>query len=167
MATSNAQHSVNSSYREKLIEHLFISEMLKLSWIKHDCMLEVSKPEVDNAGYDVLMEVGSVIRHIQLKASFRNSKTSKQNINFRLSEKPAGCVIWIIFDKNTLAFESFLWYGSDPNMPLTGLLEARVAKHTKGDSTGLKKERANIRVLSKRKFDKVDCIDGLFYRLFG
>jgi hypothetical protein len=50
------QHFENSSYREKLIEHLFVSELLKLSWLHHDCSLEVAKPEVDNAGYDLIPE---------------------------------------------------------------------------------------------------------------
>ena len=46
------KHSEQSSYREKLIEHLFIGELLKLSWTNGDCQLEVGKPEVDNSGYD-------------------------------------------------------------------------------------------------------------------
>ena len=48
-----SKHFEHSSFREKLIEHLFIGEMLKLSWLKDDCQLEVMKPEVDNAGCDV------------------------------------------------------------------------------------------------------------------
>jgi len=59
------RHSEHSSYREKLIEHLFIGELLKLSWQKGDCQLEVSKPEFDNSGYDVVAESNGIIRHIR------------------------------------------------------------------------------------------------------
>jgi len=50
-----SKHTEHSSYREKLIEHLLISELLKISWRNGDCELEVSKPEVDNYGYDVIV----------------------------------------------------------------------------------------------------------------
>lgn len=73
-----SKHNEHSSYREKLIEHLFIGELLKLSWLKHDCGLEVAKPEVDNSGYDVLVECYGIVRHIQLKTSHFGSSTSQQ-----------------------------------------------------------------------------------------
>lgn len=59
------QHFRHSSFREKLIEHLFIRELLKLSWLQGDCSLEVAKPEVDNRGYDIVVERDGVVRHIQ------------------------------------------------------------------------------------------------------
>jgi len=63
-------HSEHSSFREKLIEHLFIGELLKLSWMGFGCTLEVASPEVDNGGYDLIVEDNGVVRHIQLKASY-------------------------------------------------------------------------------------------------
>lgn len=50
------QHYLKSSYREKLIEHLFIGELLKLSWASGSCNLPISKPEVDNQEYDLIAE---------------------------------------------------------------------------------------------------------------
>lgn len=97
-----SKHFEHSSFREKLIEHLFIGEMLKLSWLKDDCQLEVMKPEVDNAGCDVVLENSNVIRHIQLKTSKLGGTTSSQKVNIRLASKPSGCVIWIVFDEHTL-----------------------------------------------------------------
>ena len=72
------QHFENSSYREKLIEHLFVSELLKLSWLHHECSLEVAKPEVDNAGYDLIVEAHGVVRHIQLKTSVSTASAANQ-----------------------------------------------------------------------------------------
>ncbi|MEH8223404.1 hypothetical protein Q7I19_20645 [Aeromonas veronii] len=55
------KHYLKSSFREKLIEHLFIGEMLKLSWSSDRCSLEVAKPEVDNQGYDLIAEENGVV----------------------------------------------------------------------------------------------------------
>jgi len=72
------QHYLNSSFREKLIEHLFIGELLKLSWRDGACTLEVAKTEVDNQGYDLIAEDNGVIRHIQLKAARLKARASRQ-----------------------------------------------------------------------------------------
>ena len=161
--SKNFEHS---SFREKLIEHLFISEILKLSWLKGDCQLEVMKPEVDNAGCDVVLELNNVIRHIQLKASKLGGKTSRQNINVRLATKPSGCVIWIVFDEDTLELCSFYFYGSEAGQPLNDLGNVRVAKHTKGNAEGIKAERPNIRSLNKGQFTRYDDIGALYNVLF-
>ena len=161
-----SKHFEHSSFREKLIEYLFISEMLKLSWLKGDCQLEVMKPEVDNAGCDVVLELNNVIRHIQLKASKLGGKTSRQNIHTRLATKPSGCVIWIVFDEDTLELCSFYFYGSEAGKPLNDLGNVRVAKHTKGNAEGIKAERPNIRSINKGQFDRYDSIEALYNVLF-
>jgi len=93
------QHSENSSYRENLIEHLFVTELLKMSWLHHRCSLEVAKPEVDNSGYDLIAETMGLVRHIQLKTSIVGGTTASQKIHTKLAEKPSGCVVWIYFDE--------------------------------------------------------------------
>ena len=71
------KHSEHSSYREKLVEHLFVGELLKLSWQSGDCALEIASPEVDNSGYDLIAEQNGIVRHIQLKASYVGGKTAR------------------------------------------------------------------------------------------
>ncbi len=161
-----SKHYEQSSFREKLIEHLFIGEMLKLSWQKGDCQLEVMKPEVDNAGCDVVLEDNNIIRHIQLKTSKFGAKKSGQNVNVRLATKPSGCVVWIEFNENTLYLCSFYFFGSEAGQPLPGLENARIAKHTKGNAEGVKAERPNIRTINKGQFTKYDNIEDLYDVLF-
>ncbi len=162
----HSHHSEHSSYREKLIEHLFIGELLKTSWLGGS-LLEVSKPEVDNSGYDIVLEASNVIRHVQLKSSFIGASTSKQNVNVRLAEKPSGCVVWVVFDPKSLELDHFLFYGNGPNQPLTKLLDKKVATHNKRNADGIKAERQNIRELSKSSFIKVASISKLMGKLFG
>ena len=153
-----------SSYREILVEHLFVGELLRTLWPHR---VEVMKPQVDDGGYDLVMEAGGVIRHVQLKSSTRRAKTARQNVHQDLREKPSGCVIWIQFDEDEFELGPFLWFGNSPDQPLPDLTGFRVAKHTKGDSTGVKKERPAIRVIPKGKFREVNTIVEVAEDLFG
>jgi len=156
-----------SSFREKLIEHLLVGELLKLSWVRGTCDVEVAKPEVDNAGYDIIAEANGIIRHIQLKASYLGGATSKQKVHTRLSEKPSGCVVWAIFDEEKLDLGPFLFFGAEPGLPLPSLASARVARHTKGNKDGYKAERPNIREVNKGQFQALPDVNSLFNALFG
>lgn len=159
-------HSVHSSFREKLIEHLLVGEFLKYSWQRGECSLQVSRPEIDDSGYDLIMEENGIIRHIQLKASYLGAKRAKQTVHLELSSKPSGCVVWVYFDENTMALGPFLFFGGDAGEPLPGIEREKVAKHTKGDQFGHKAERENHRVINKGRFQKIDSIAGLWSALF-
>jgi len=159
-------HSQNSSYREKIIEHLFISELLKMSWKKGEYSIEISKPEVDNSGYDLIIEENNFIRHVQLKTAFIGSKTSRQKIHISLQKKQSGCVVWIYFDNETLELGPFLFFGGKAGKPLPELDHFKVAKHTKSNANGKKLERPNIRVVNKGNFIKYKNIAELYDALF-
>jgi len=163
---AKALHSENSSYREKLIEHLFVAELLKMSWLHHGCSLEVAKPEVDNAGYDLIAETKGLVRHIQIKTSIVGGKTASQKIHTKLAEKPSGCVVWIYFDENTMRLGPFFYFGAKAGKPLPNLDKRKIGKHTKGNKDGVKAERKNIRVLPKRSFDKMESIEEIYAQLF-
>ena len=124
------------------------------------------KPEVDNAGCDVVLEENNIIRHIQLKTSKLGAKASGQKVNVRLANKPSGCIVWIIFDEDTLELCSFYFFGAEAGKPLTGLENAKVAKHTKANADGIKSERPNIRIINKKQFDRYDNIEALYNVLF-
>ena len=158
-----SQHSTNSSYREKLIEHLFVGELLKLSWLHHACALEVAKPEVDNSGYDVIVESAGLVRHIQLKTTMIGGRAASQKVHTKLAEKPSGCVVWIYFDQDTLQLGPFLYFAASA----TSLDGRKVAKHTKPSKGGAKAERKSVRVVPKSSFMKFVTIEDLYTKLFG
>lgn len=157
------QHTENSSYREKLIEHLFVGELLKLSWLYHGCSLDVATPEVDNSGCDLIVEVKGLVRHIQLKTSIIGAKTASQKVHTKLAEKSCGCVVWIYFNEDTLHLGPFFYFGVDTGT-LGGL---KIAKHTKSNKDGVKAERQNLRVVPKGRFRKFESIKDLYARLFA
>lgn len=162
-----SKHTESSSFREKLIEHLFVGELLKLSWKNDDCGLEVAKPEVDNSGYDLIAEAHGVVRHIQLKASYEGGKTATQKVHVRLAEKLSGCVIWIYFNEETLALGPYYFFGGGPGERLPPLENLKIARHTKGDQDGFKAERPNIRVLNKGDFTRHESVEEIYAALFG
>ena len=160
------QHYLKSSYREKLIEHLFVGELLKLSWCEGSCSVEVAKPEVDNQGYDLIIEDSSVIRHVQLKASHQDARAANQKVHVALESKPSGCVIWIYFNEETMGLGPFLYFGNKAGERLPSLESMRIAKHTKANAEGVKNERPDVRVVPKGQFQRFETIEEIYRVLF-
>jgi len=159
------QHYLKSSFREKLIEHLFVGELLRHSWLKGSCSLEIAKPEVDNRGYDLIAEENGIIRHIQLKASHLNARTVKQKVHTALASKQSGCIIWVYFNELTLELGPFLFFGDRFGGPLPSLGGFKIAKHTKADAEGVKAERPVIREVPKSHFHSYETIQEIYYVL--
>ncbi|MBI1891253.1 MAG: hypothetical protein HYS18_11435 [Burkholderiales bacterium] len=163
----NTLETHQSVYRERLLEHLLIGELLKHSWFYHQATLEVSQPSIDRSGHDVVLEANGITRHVQLKASSHTAKTSKQNIHIGLGSKPSGCVIWVRFDPATLAIGPFLFFGNEPGKPLPPIEHLKISRHTRANSEGIKAERPNIRTIPIAMFRKIDTIEELHDALFG
>jgi hypothetical protein len=163
---SDNVHSTRSSHREALLEHLFAGEVMKHLWQRGDWRLEVLKPQVDDSGYDLVLEANSIVRHVQLKSSFRGSTVRDTNVNMLLSGKPSGCVVFVWFDKETLDLGPFLFFGGSPGQPLPDL-GMKIGKHTKANAHGMKSERPNIRTVPLSKFERLVTIEQVVRRLFG
>ncbi len=136
--------------------------------------VEVLRAEVDGAGYDVVLECGSIVRHIQLKAARKTVKRAAVGFHVKLAEKPSGCIVWVHFDPETMRLGPFLWFGGPPGKPLLwtpgkplSLDEFKVGKHAKANSAGRKANRPNIRLVPRSRFKRLDTIADLVVRLFG
>lgn len=104
-------HSRLSTYREAMLEHLLVGELMRQLW---PTPLEVCKPQVDAAGYDLILQCRDVLRHVQLKTSFEGAATRQVPISVELGRRHGGCVIWTRFDAKTLAPTQFWWFGGGP-----------------------------------------------------
>src|SRR5438067_11430459 len=91
---------------------------MKHLWQRGDWRLEVLKPQVDDGGYDLVLEANAVVRHVQLKTSFKGSKVRHVPVNILLAGKPSGCVIVVRFDQETLDLGPFLFLGGAPGQTL-------------------------------------------------
>lgn len=165
--SSANEHNLYSSYREVLLEHLLSGEVMKHLWLRGNIRIETLKPQVDDAGYDLVLEANGIVRHVQLKSSHSGSSTSDVRVSLHLAKKPSGCVVWLWFDPKTLELGPYLFFGGSPGHPLPDIADFKVAKHAKGNAQGVKLERPNVRVIPKSRFETLPSVSELVLRLFG
>ncbi len=161
-----AGHSTESSLREKIIEHLFVGDLMRCLWRRGERDIEMLRPEVDRGGYDLVLEVHGITRHIQLKSSHRDAATSQVNAHVNLTRKPSACIIWIMFDPHSVELGPFLWFGGSPREAIIDLGD-KVARLSRGNSEGYKAERPHHRVVKKGRFTRLATIEEVGDALFG
>lgn len=81
----STRHYLKSRYREKVVEHIFVGELLRHLWANGMDGVEILTPEVDASGYDLVLALGAIVRHVQIKCSIDGGKTEEQQINARLA----------------------------------------------------------------------------------
>lgn len=150
-----------------VLEHLFAGAVMRHLWLSGFRRLEMLKPQVDDSGYDLVLEANAVVRHIQLKASHVGAATPGVKVNAALAQKPSGCVVWLRFDPTNLIFVEFLWFGGAPRDQLPDLSSFKIAKHSKANAEGVKADRPNIRYLPKGSFQRLISIPEVVDHLFG
>ena len=136
-------------------------------WLRGFARMELLKPQVDDSGYDLVLEANGIVRHVQLKASYHGAATSRVNVHLALAEKPSGCVIWLRFDEATLDLGPFLWFGGEPGAKLPDTSSFKISKHAKANAQGIKSERPSLRTIPKAQFTLLTSIDDVVARLFG
>ena len=159
-------HYAESSSREKLVEHVFLGELLRGLWRRNVRDLEILRPEVDSGGYDLALECRGLIRHVQLKSSHQGAKRQAITANVKLVDRPSACILWIYFDPDTLLLGPFLWFGGAPGERIPTLGE-KVATHTKHNADREKSPRIGHRVVAKSRFARLDTIEAVIQRLIG
>lgn len=169
-ARDRAADYTESSFREKLLEHVFVSELLQEAWLSRDQTAEVLRSEVDNSGYDLVLECSATTRHVQLKSSRADSRTARQTVNIKLARKGSGCVVWLLYQEDMTSGRvklDYLFFGGGPDEPLPSLDSFRVGRHTKADAAGHKSERPGTRVIPKGSFIRLGGMKQLMDVLFG
>src|SRR4051794_272396 len=69
-----AVHSTHSSAREKVLEHLFIGDLLRALWCLGIHDVQVLRPEVDRNGYEFMIGCNGTHRSVQLKTTRKGGK---------------------------------------------------------------------------------------------
>ena len=153
-----------SHYRENLLEHVFISEILQECAFARRQKVEILRPEVDDGGYDVVFQLGQIIRHVQLKSRFRAATARNVPVNANLQLHQGGCVVWLFWQvdpKTNRSLLTYRWFGNGPR-ERTKPLPERAALHPKSKAT-----RPNVRTLKWGDFEEIATTAELVARLFG
>ena len=157
--------SHHSALRERIVEHLFIGDALQRLWQRRVFDVEVLRAEFDNHGYDLVMEHGQVVRHIQFKTGV-SKKPGKVSLSVALADKPSGCVIWIGVDAK-LVRSSFYWFGAEPGQSLPPIAHYPNPRRTTHNKDGVRPPRQNHRVIPGSAFRAISDLDELLELLFG
>jgi hypothetical protein len=157
------RHYIHSTLRERIVEYVFVGDVLRTLWRLGVTDVEILRPEFDAHGYDVVMSRGAIVRHLQLKTQ----AAGKVSVGAALANKPSGCVIWIALNKETLELGPFMWFGGLPGKPLpeiSGYPNPRRATHNAG---GVRPVRKNHHELPPAAFTRLKTLDEVVARLFG
>jgi hypothetical protein len=158
----------NSLYVESTLQHAFLAGILRLVWANETGdLLEVSKAEIDNRGYDVVLSLGSVTRHVQLKSTIRGGRRRTADVHVGLAEKASGCVVWYEYEPASLEFRDFHFFGGAPGERLPDLDEFKVATKSRGNADGVKTPRRSVRNVPKNRFTKLASLEEVVVKLFG
>ena len=166
MGINNNWDSFESGFRERTLEYIFLSEILQEVWLTQNRRtVDVLRPDVDRAGYDLVLECEGISRYIQLKSSRLDARTSRQTLNAKLADKPGGCVIWLSYEViDGRAKLHYRFFGGTPEeKPNLGSI---IGKHSKGNAEGVKAERPNTRVINKGGFTQLSSVGELIAKLF-
>lgn len=165
-ATDLDAHSTFSVLRERILEHLFVGELLRLLWRRQVWDVEVLRSEFDAYGYDLVLTRGDTVRHVQLKTKRLGGSTREAKVGLSLQEKPSACIVCMVVDDH-LTIDHFLWFGSQAGQPLPPLARYRAAKHTKANAEGVKSERLQHCVVPFTHFTRISTLDQLLGQLFA
>lgn len=159
-------HYRHSALRERIIEHLFVGELLRRLWRRGVHDVEVLRSEFDAGGYDLVVSRGGLVRHVQFKSVLEDGRARKASIGLRLAARPSGCVLWTVVTKD-LEPRGWLWFGGPPGEPLPSIDHFPTTRHTKADATGVKTLRPDHRDVPRAAFRSLATIDEVIAALFG
>lgn len=151
---------------EKIFEHDFLGQLGRCLWLRGIKDFEILRGDTDDHGHDVIVEANGVMRHIQLKSMYDKGRRRDVNIHVKLLKKPSACVIWLIYDADTLKFTNFRWFGGEPGKPIPDIGD-RVVKHSRANAKGIKAVRPNLRNVPQSSFASLSSIEELSQKLFG
>jgi hypothetical protein len=159
----NDRNFTHSTLRERIVELVFVGDVLRTLWRRGITDVEILRPEFDAHGYDMVMSRGVVVRHVQLKTQ----AAGKVSVGVALAQKPSGCVVWIGLNKDTLELGPFMWFGGLPGEPLPDISVYQNSKRATHNAAGVRPVRKNHHILPPAAFTKLITLDEVVERLFG
>lgn len=163
---SNPKHSV---YRERLVEHLFIAEIMQAAW-QQGIVPVISRTEFDGWGYDLAIEDGKgIARYLQLKTKVKGRSVT---INGRLASLRGAAVVLILIgagedDRIRLKYRLYQNGASTP-LKISGLKTAKYTRYVKAsDGTAVRKERKTHYRLPLSRFTPPMGMDAVVKTLFS
>lgn len=136
-----------SSYVENVLRHALIAELSSIVW-NHDpfAALQVFNAEVDDAGFDVVLGLGTRIRYVQLKQTHDRKVPRHCSVRLSFSALPGSCVVLMSHTVTELRLTQFRFFGGRPGEPMESIAGLRLSTLPgRRGAAGERKTRANYR----------------------
>jgi hypothetical protein len=146
--------SKHSHAYENMMEHAFLSDVLRHMWYDRAQVVEVAKAQVDSWGYDLILTVGGTARYVQLKTSV------PADVNERLAQRRGGCIVAVLPDEHAANMFYRLWEAKT----LKGLAPAKATVYKRGRTE--RAVRTGHRTVPAGKFSKPAGVEELCAKLF-
>jgi hypothetical protein len=156
--------STRSGIREKLLEHLFLAELLQEAWVQ-GYEVSVMRAEVDAWGYDLVLKAHDVVRLVQLKSG---AKGRSVTVHSALGSACGACIIKMEPHPDRRGHRvrlSYRFLGGRPSEQLD-LGDAPPARQLRYKRDGTKSARVNHVKLGARRFGPPMTMAKLVRHLF-
>jgi hypothetical protein len=157
--------STHSTLRERIVEHVFVGELLRELWRRGVTNVAVLRPEFDAHGYDLVLTREAIVRHVQFKTG-KSKEPGDVSVSLGLGAVPSGCVLWIHIDEK-LNLGPFYWFGGEPGEALPSMDGFKTPRRPTHNRKGERPERVNHRLVPKSRFREIDDVSGVLTKLFG
>ncbi|HZP93204.1 MAG TPA: hypothetical protein VFB20_10015 [Burkholderiales bacterium] len=118
-----------SSHVENVLRHAFLADLASEVWRDDpNEPLGISNAEVDDSGYDVILERNATIRRIQLKQTHDEKTPKKFSVRVEFATYPGACIVVIAHSLLDLRPTSYSFYGSSPDNPMPYIEAHRTTK---------------------------------------
>lgn len=157
-----------SSYVENVLRHAFIAELSSVAWSRNPNEgLQVFNAEVDDAGFDVVLNYKGQIRYVQLKQAHAGKVPAKCSVRLSFSEMPDSCVVLLSHSVDDLKLTNFRFYGGTPGLPMPSIAALHPTKAPgRRNAKGERKVRTNYRDVPIKKFSSPLSAEELLVELF-
>jgi hypothetical protein len=108
--------AANSLYIENTLRHAFLFALARhLLLLDPPRKLAILNAEVDDSGVDLVLALGGVTRHVQMKTRNRSHAPNAYAIAESLFDLPGGCVVWMNYDAATMEPTGYHFLGRGGN----------------------------------------------------
>jgi hypothetical protein len=157
-----------SSYVENVLRHALIAGLSTAVWKRDPLVpLEVFNSEVDSAGFDVVLGLGSQVRSVQLKQAHAGRVPTHCSVRLSFSVMPGACVVLMSYALEDLRLSSFRFFGGPPSQPMADISALRSTKSSgRRNAAGQRQIRRNYRDVPVSQFEGPLTFNELLDSLF-
>jgi predicted Rossmann-fold nucleotide-binding protein len=136
-----------SRYVENVLKHAFVAQLASEVWARDPfANLQVYNSEVDDSGFDIVLQLGSHVRYVQLKQTRNDKVPRSSSVRLSFAVMPGSCVVLMSHSIDKLHLTHYRFWGAGPSEPMQSIAALKATKSPiRRDTEGKRKLRTNYR----------------------